>query len=97
MAYHVQCNPDTGIINAGTVNKKKDKWTNFNDVTKEALESVRDHLLFVAKKNKLEEGAAYRWDCSDGSAITLNCKVTQPGEEPVLEEKPEEATEESAE
>ena len=90
MAYHVQCNPDSGIINAGTVSKKKDKWTNFNDVTKEALEAVRDHLLLVAKNNNLEEGAAYRWDCSDGSAITLNCKVSKPGEDPVLEEKPAE-------
>ena len=90
MAYYVQCNPDSGIINAGAVSKKKDKWTNFNDVTKEALEAVRDHLLLVAKNNNLEEGAAYRWDCSDGSAITLNCKVSKPGEDPVLEEKPAE-------
>lgn len=80
MAYHVQCNPDTGIINAGTVNKQKTKWVNRTNVTEEALMAVRDHLLFVAEKNHLEEGAGYRWDRGDGYSISLKVEILPTSE-----------------
>ena len=94
MAYHVQCNPNTGIINAGTVNKKKDKWVNKTDVTQEALEAVRDHLLYIASLNKLEDGAGYRWECEEkGKAIMLTAKIVSIDEGMETEAPAEEVSE----
>lgn len=75
MGYHVQCNPDSGIIHAGTVNKQKTKWVNKTDVTNEVLEAARDHLLFIAAKNELQEGVGYRWERNDGTAIVLKAEI----------------------
>ena len=96
--YHVQCNPNNGVINAGTVNKKKDKWVNKTDVTKEALEAVRDHLLFIANLNKLEDGAGYRWECpEDGKAIKLTAQIVPLEEEKEVDPPTEESAEQEAE
>lgn len=75
MAYHVQCNPNSGIIHAGTINKKGDRWVNKSDVTKEVLEAARDHLLLIAAQNNLHDGAGYRWERTDGSAIKLTAEI----------------------
>ena len=94
MAYHVQCNPNSGVINAGTVNKQKNKWVNKTDVTTEALEAVRDHLLFIAELNKLEEGAGYRWECPEkGTAIKLTAQIIPIDAEKEVGEPSDEASE----
>ncbi len=83
--YHVATSKSSGTIYAGIVNDAGDKWEEQTDVTKEALESVRDHLAFVAANNNLEEGVCYRWGKDDGSAIMLklefeNAKDAKEGE-----------------
>lgn len=70
MTYHVGCNPDNGMIYAGTTNKKMDKWTNKSEVTEEALAAVRDHLFAIACKEQVKE-LGYHWDAEDGSMIIL--------------------------
>ena len=82
--YHVGCNLETGVIAAGTTNKKGDKWINCSEVTEEALLAVRNHFLRLAEKEQTTE-YGYRWDYDDGSAITL--KVVYEKNPPELKEK----------
>ena len=82
--YHVQTNPKSNIIYAGTINKKGDKWLTQTDVTNECLEAVRDHFLWVARKEETNE-IGYHWEYSNGSSIFLKI---------VIEEKPETKIEE---
>jgi len=89
MGYHVQCNPDSGVIHAGTINKKGDKWVNKSDVTNEVLEAARDHLLFIAQKNNLQDGAGYLWHRSDGSVLKLTAQIVPQEENSASDDNPE--------
>lgn len=79
MAYHVNCNKDTNIIYAGTINKKGDKWVNNSPVTEECLLAVREHLLNIAKKENVNE-IGFHWEMEDGSMIALKVITMTPEE-----------------
>jgi hypothetical protein len=74
MAYHVNCNKDTNIIFAGTINKKGDKWIKNSPVTEECLLAVREHLLNIAKRENVNE-IGFHWDMDDGTMIALKVIV----------------------
>ena len=77
--YHVGCSPITATIYAGTINKKGDSWVNKNDVTEEALASVRDHLVIKAMEAK-QSLFGYAWTKKDGTEITLSVQIDKPKE-----------------
>ena len=70
--YHVLVDKD-GIINAACFTKNGN-WTNKTDVTTEALEAVRDHLIIISTKEK--KNIAFRWEYPDGRVIVLRLDET---------------------
>ena len=65
-------------IYAGTVNKDGTKWTNKNDVTEEALESVRDYMvgdLLGGFECTKAESSGYEWTLKDGRIVELRVTI----------------------
>ena len=65
--YHVLVDNDANIIAACFT--KNGNWTNKTNVTKEALEAVRDHLLMMSAKQQMVLG--YAWNYPDGKTLVL--------------------------
>lgn len=65
--YHVKLNDD-GKIYAGTLSKTG-KLTNKSDVTEEALEAVRDHLLYMTRKE--QDAVCFAWKYQNGKSLLL--------------------------
>ena len=81
--YHVSAGMFGGIY-AGTLMPKKDgkpqMWRNKSDVTDEALNAVRDHMLSECvkeKEGKMQGG--YEWMRKDGKKVVLLVKVEDGG------------------
>lgn len=71
--YHIGC----GIagIYAGRLNKAKTMWLQKNDVTKDALASVRDYLRSHIEDGKNSFG--YEWNIKDGKVVSLVVSVRE--------------------
>lgn len=69
--YHVGC----GIagIYAGTVKKNGVEWQNKSIVTDEAIDAVRDYLMFQLKQS--EQCTGFEWRTKDGRIIKLMLSV----------------------
>ena len=81
--YHVKVNQD-GVIEVGTISKDG-KWTRKADVTSEALEAVRDHLLIMTVKE--QKAMAFAWQYPNGK--TLIMKLEEQVSEDVKESEEE--------
>ena len=81
--YHVKVSPD-GVINAGTMDKNG-KLNRKSDVTIEALEAVRDHLLI--KTVNEDKAMAFAWQYPNGKTLIL--KLEEQENEKVKEEDEE--------
>lgn len=78
--YHVGCGM-SGIY-AGTLKKGDKEWRAKSLVTEEAINAVRDWLLYTMKNGDKTHG--YAWDMKDGR--TLNLVVTIHDKEDVNHE-----------
>lgn len=83
--YHVSAGV-FGRIYAGTLMPKKDgkpqMWRCKSDVTDEAINAVRDHMIddcLNEKEGKTQGG--YEWTRKDGKKVLLLVKVVDGGEE----------------
>ena len=81
--FHIKATQE-GTIEIGTVNKDG-KWTKKSDVTSEALEAVRDHLLVMTVKEG--KSMAFAWQYPNGKTLIMKLEE-QVSEE--VKEKPEE-------
>jgi len=83
--YHVNQDPETNTIRAGTINKKGDRFINFSDVTEECLVAIRNHFLWIMQKEKtLKTG--YVWNLENGKSIILQVSIE---DKPEIREKGE--------
>lgn len=74
--FHVFTSELSGRIYAGTINKDKTKWLKKSDVTKEALEAVRDHFLDLYNNENTEANSVgYQWTNKEGKVITLSLNI----------------------
>lgn len=71
--YHIGCGID-GIY-AGRLNKAKTMWLQKNNVTEDALASVRDYLRSHIEDGKNSFG--YEWDTKDGKVVSLVVSVRE--------------------
>ncbi len=65
---HVSCGA-FGIY-AGALNPAGDKWKGKKNVTDEAIEAVRDHLIKEAEEQG-ETSTGYIWDMANGGRVRL--------------------------
>lgn len=72
--YHVGC----GIagIYAGTLKQNGIEWRNKSLVTDEAIDAVRDYLMFQKKDGETHFG--YEWDLKNGGKVQLLIMVETP-------------------
>jgi hypothetical protein len=82
--YHVKLDEKDGAIKAGTLTKEG-KWNHKSVVTNEALEAVRDHLIFVSQKEGRD--IAYTWQYQNGMNLILKLEAKKTEE---MEQKGEE-------
>lgn len=75
--YHV----GSGIagIYAGTVKKNGVEWQNKSIVTDEAIDAVRDYLMFQLEQG--EQCTGFEWRTKDGRIIKLMLSVKQEGKD----------------
>ena len=74
--FHVGYSEITGVIYAGTINKKGTKWLKQTDVTQEALTAVRDHFMNIYYNQKEQAGiVGYRWKTKSGKTVTLQLNI----------------------
>lgn len=81
--YHVGC----GVfgIYAGTLEpKNKSLWRNKSDVTKEAIEAVRDHMimqLLGGLNCSKASSSGWRWKLKDGRTVELLVKIKEKNDD----------------
>lgn len=79
--YHVGCNLFGDRIYAGTLEpKNKNLWRNKSDVTEEAIEAVRDHMVmellggFDCSK---VSSSGWAWALKDGRTVELRVTIRE--------------------
>jgi hypothetical protein len=81
--YHVGCGA-FGIY-AGTLNaKNKTLWQNKTECTDEAINAVRDYMIFELLGGfdcKKTDTSAYQWTMKDGRIVELRITIKQPPQE----------------
>lgn len=73
--YHVGAGEITGNIYAGTLSKDGKKWKDRTDVTDEAINAVRDHL--VSQMDPKDTTISYEWKRKDGKKVTLTLAIKE--------------------
>ena len=82
--YHVACSEETGLIYAGVINKKGNKWLSKSDVTQEVLNAVRDHFLKIyAAEKENAEIIGYQWKTNEGKTVTVQLTIADTPKEEV--------------
>lgn len=69
--YHVGAG--AFAIYAGTLNKNKKLWSNKTECTDEAIEAVRDYMVYklLGGFDSENNTSGYEWDLKDGRIIEL--------------------------
>jgi hypothetical protein len=94
--YHVKVNEE-GRIFAGVLEDEK-TWKESSDVTEEALEAVKEHLLAMIRKENKD--ISFCWNYNNGKSLILKLEEKDTSEiqnDEIKEENKEESTEEKGE
>jgi hypothetical protein len=76
--YHVGCG--AFAIYAGTLNKNKTMWQNKTECTDEAINAVRDYMIYELLGGfdcKKADTSAYQWKLKDGRTAELRIAIKE--------------------
>ena len=77
--YHLGISKVTNRIYAGKLNKAGDDLMGKKDVTSEAIECVRDHMIAGAMEQD-EKMVGIEWPREDGSKVQLILRIVPKGD-----------------